>query len=126
MITSTASSPGPEPLRRPRSPTASLVDGTLEIVVFDVLRLHEVFEETRKRFGDLASLPGVTGLSVVVRARDGQRGGSRAVEVEVMARTARHPISIRCVRHSSSAALELASIVLRLRLASSDRPDAPG
>jgi hypothetical protein len=126
MISPAATSPGVESTRRPKSPTASLVDGALEIEVYDVLRLHEVFEDARGRFGDLAALPGVLGLSVVVRARDAVRGGSRAVEVEVVARTATHPISIRCVRQSAGAAIELAAIVLKLRLTSSDRPDSPG
>jgi hypothetical protein len=112
--------------RRARSPTASLVDGPLEITVFDVLQLHEVFERVKVRLGPFAEMPGVIGLTIVVRARDIARGGSQAVEIEVVARTVDHPISIRCVRQSAQAAIELAAIVLKLRLTSSDKPDSAG
>jgi hypothetical protein len=86
--------------------------------------LHEVFERAKARFAPFGKIPGVIGLTIVVRARDIARGGSQAVEIEVVARTVDHPISIRCVRQSAEAAIELAAIVLKLRLTSSDKPDS--
>jgi hypothetical protein len=124
MISSTAARTAVAAPRTVRRPTASLVDGPLEITVYDVLQLHDLFEQARVLLHPITELRGVRGLSIVVRGRDPRHGGSPAVEVEVTARTDSRPISIRCVRADARAALELASIVLRLRLTSSDRPEA--
>jgi hypothetical protein len=123
MISSTAASSAVAAPRSVRRPTASLVDGPLEITVYDVLSLHELFDKARILLRPIAELRGVRGLFVVIRGRDTARGGAAAVEVEVVASTDARPIAIRCVRPHAEAALELASIVLRLRLTSSDRPE---
>lgn len=102
-------------------PTASIIDGSIEIAAYDVVELHEVFEHARELLRPIAATPGVRGIELVIRARDGSRGGSPATEIEARVRTNRHPISIRCVRPDAKAALELAAIVLRLRLTSSDK-----
>jgi hypothetical protein len=124
MISSTAARTAVAVPRSLKRPTASLVDGPLDITVYDVLQLHELFEHARLLLRPIAELVGVRGLTIVIRGRDPRHGGSPATEVEVTARTESRPISIRCVRQDARAALELASIVLRLRLTSSDRPEA--
>jgi hypothetical protein len=124
MISSTAARTAVAAPRSVRRPTASLVDGPLEITVYDLPRLHDLFDQARLLLRPITELRGVRGLSIVIRSRDTRQGGSPAVEVEATARTDSRPISIRCVRPDARAALELASIVLRLRLTSSDRPEA--
>lgn len=123
MLSTTAARPAVSP-RQPRRPTASLVDGALDITVYDVLELHELFDHARSLLRPIIESRRIDAIQMVVRARDTSRGGSAAVEVEMQVRTAGHPISIRCVRSDAMAAIELAAIVLRLRLSSSDRPEA--
>lgn len=103
-------------------PTASLVDGALDVSAYGVLRLHELFDHARLLFAPIVESHVVRGISVHVRSRDTSRGGSPAAEVEVEARTSGAPIWIRCVRPTVRAALELAAIVLRMRLAGSRTP----
>lgn len=98
-----------------------MVDGLLDITVYDVLELHDLFDHARAMLAPIVNWQGVLSIAMVVRARDISRGGSPAVEVEVHVRTSTQPISIRCVRPDAKSAIELASIVLRLRLSSSDR-----
>lgn len=121
MQPTTAVGPVAQGRARVKRPTASMVDGNIDITVFDVLELHELFDHARVLLRPIARMRGVRAISMLIRARDTARGGAPAVEIEVQVRTAAQPISIRCVRPTAHAALELAAIVLRLRLSSSDK-----
>ena len=115
MLPSTTAPTGSLPARE--RPTASLSDGSLDVSVYGVLSLHELFDHVRTLFAPIAADPAIRKISVSIRARDISRGGSPATDVEVEARVGPRPIWIRCVRPSAKAAVELAAVVLRMRLA---------